>query len=260
MNGEPTFDPRRKAAIRELVVTTAADGRYGRVRKHTALVVTLVLVALGISGGSVAYALGSGLLAPEAAPTPTPSASPTVTATPSPTPPPVPTPTATPTQAPAAEDPADPSTWRIDVDRMGPVTLGRPLADVKAELSTFSDETDPICLPFSLYLGLPDRTTLRVIDDNGQVTADTIELLGRPGNDVSLSPKTAEGIGLGSTAEALAAAYPDLVKTGEYNNTSVQYTLTRSDGRRIIFKVISGEVQGIQIGAESSMPPERCPA
>jgi hypothetical protein len=258
MNGEPTFDPRRKAAIRELVVTTAADGRYGRARRRTALVVTLVLVALGISGGSVAYALGTGLLAPASAPTPTTTVAPSPT--PSPTPLPTTAPTATPTQAPAADDPADPSTWRIDVDRIGPVAPGRPLADIKAQLSAFTDETEPICLPFSLYLGLPDRTTLRIIDDNGDGAAGTIELLGHPHNDVSLSPKTAEGIGLGSTADALFATYPGLVKTGEYNEIAAQYTLTRSDGGWIVFNVIEGEVQGIQIGAEKAIPPERCPA
>jgi hypothetical protein len=256
MNGEPTFDPRRKAAIRELVVATAADGRYGRVRKHTALVVALVLVALGISGGSVAYALGTGILAP-AAPTPAPTATPTPTPTPSATPT---TPPPTPTQAPVAENPGDPSTWRIDFDHIGPVTLGRSLPEVKAELSAFADDTDPKCLPSSLYLLLPDRVSLRMLDDTDFTpTAQTIELLGHPGNQVSLSPKTAEGIGLGSTADELFATYPDLVKTFVYSETSVQYTLSRSDGARIVFDVIEGEVQVIDIGADAVIPSERCP-
>ncbi len=256
MNGEPTFDPRRKAAIRELVVTTAADGRFGRVRKHTVLVVALVLVALGISGGSVAYALGTGILAPAPVTSPTPIASPTPTPTPTPTA----TPTAAPTQPPAAENPADPSTWLIDFDRIGPITPGRPFADVKAQLSDFPDLTDPICLPFSLYLGLPDRTVLRMIDDTGNKTADTIELLGGPGNVVALSPKTAEGIGLGSTSDMLLAAYPGISGTTSLNGMVTQYRLLDSEGRRIVFKVIEGEVAGIQIGAEYWIPTERCPA
>jgi len=87
MSDEPTFDPRRKAAIRELVVDNAAahPGRAGG-RKRTALVAILVVLALTISGGSVAYALGTGLidLTPAAAPSPTPTV--TATATPTPTP------------------------------------------------------------------------------------------------------------------------------------------------------------------------------
>ncbi|MEV8213138.1 hypothetical protein [Leifsonia sp. NPDC077715] len=88
MNDEPTFDPRRKAAIRDLVVTNAAahPGRAGG-RKRTALVATLVVLALTISGGSVAYALGTGLLdpTPVAAPSPTPTPTVTETATSTPT-------------------------------------------------------------------------------------------------------------------------------------------------------------------------------
>lgn len=84
---EPTFDPRRKAAIRDLVVANAEahPGRAGG-RKRTALIATLVVLALSISGGTVAYALGTGLvdLTPAAAPTATPT--PTVTPTPTPTP------------------------------------------------------------------------------------------------------------------------------------------------------------------------------
>lgn len=257
MNGDPTFDPRRKAAIRELIVTTAADGRYGRARKHTALVAALVLVALAISGGSVAYALGTGILAPAAAPTPTATPSPTPTPTPSGTPT---TPPPASTRAPVAEDPADPSTWRIDFDRIGPVTLGRPLPEVKGELSAFPDVTDPKCLPSSLYLKLPDRVMLRMLDDvDFTSTAQTIELLGRPGNQIALSPKTAEGIGLGSTADELFATYPNLFKTYVYSETAVQYTLSRGDGGRIVFYVINGEVQVIDIGADAVIPSERCP-
>lgn len=258
MNDEPTFDPRRKSAIRELVVITAADGRYGRARRRTALVVTLVLVALGISGGSVAYALGTGILAPAAAPTPTPTAS----AVPSPTPIQSAAPTTpSPTQAPVAENPSDPSTWTIDFDRIGPVTLGQPLPEVKAGLPAFPDATDSVCLPFSLYLTLPDRVTLRTLDDvDFTATAQTIELLGHPGNNVALSPKTAEGIGLGSTPDELFAAYPDLVKTAKFYDIEQQYTITRSDGRWIIFDVIEGEVQIIQVGGQAYIPKERCPA
>ncbi|MDR6971866.1 hypothetical protein [Leifsonia shinshuensis] len=92
MSTEPTFDPRRKAAIRDLVVANAAahPGRAGG-RKRTALVASLVVIALTISGGTVAYALGTGLLDPAPVAAPTPSPTPTPTATPTPTSTPTPT-------------------------------------------------------------------------------------------------------------------------------------------------------------------------
>ncbi|MGH1526443.1 hypothetical protein ACRAWC_21440 [Leifsonia sp. L25] len=95
---EPTFDPRRKAAIRELVVTHAAGHPSpASGRKRTALVAALVVLALAISGGSVAYALGTGLLGEQPAATVTPTPTPTSTPTPSPTP--TPTTTIVPGQA-----------------------------------------------------------------------------------------------------------------------------------------------------------------
>ena len=140
MSDEPTFDPRRKAAIRELVVDNAAahPGRAGG-RKRTALVATLVVLALTISGGSVAYALGTGLidLTPAAAPSPTPTVTPTPTATPTPTP-------LTPTAS--TEDPADPSTWIIRFDGVGPLSLNQPLTALQSRLpSSFTDETESLC-------------------------------------------------------------------------------------------------------------------
>ncbi len=97
---EPTFDPRRKAAIRDLIVThAAANPSPARGRKRTALVTALVVLALAISGGSVAYALGTGLLDPRSVAAATPTPTPTSTSTPTPAPTPTPTTTVIPGQA-----------------------------------------------------------------------------------------------------------------------------------------------------------------
>lgn len=93
---EPTFDPRRKAAIRDLIVThAAAHPGPASGRKRAAVVTVLVVLALAISGGSVAYALGTGLLDPHSVTT----ATPTSTSTPTPAPTPTPTTTVIPGQA-----------------------------------------------------------------------------------------------------------------------------------------------------------------
>ena len=259
MNGEPTFDPRRKAAIRDLVVTTAADGRYGRARKRTALVVTLVLVALGISGGSVAYALGTGILAPASAPAPTPTPSPTDTATPTPTP--TPTATATPT---TALDTADPSTWTIGFEGIGPITLGMRMTDVTAAAPTFSDVTYDICRPGQFDLEAPDRLVISAFDTHdapGIVgDLDVRSHASADGRSSLATPRTDRGIGIGSSAQDLFTAYPGIPKTGTYNGIDDYYGLNDGAGTWIVFEVVDGTVDRITVGPASTMASEYCPA
>lgn len=258
MNGEPTFDPRRKAAIRELVVTTAADGRYGRARRRTALVVTLVVLALGISGGGVAYALGTGILAPA------PTASPTPIATPTETPTPTPAATPTPTPTPTTADAADPSTWTIGFDGIGPITLGMRMADVTAAAPTFSDVTYDICRPGQLDLEAPDHLVVSAFDTQdapGVVgDLDVRSFTSADGRSTLATPRTDRGIGIGSSAQDLFTAYPGIPKTGTYADITDYYGLSDGAGTWIVFAVLDGTVDRITVGPASTMPSEYCPA
>lgn len=272
---EPTFDPRRKAAIRDLIVTTAATQRAGRGRKRTAFVVTLVLLAVGISGGGVAYALSTGILdpAPVASPTPAPTPTPTPTVTPTPTPTPTPTSMAT-------MDPADPSTWTIGFNGVGPVRLGMSFSDVRDAVPALTDTTDPLCVGGYLWLSDNDtRVALTVAGAQDQPNTAAGIVVGafasRPG---FITPRTAAGIGVGSTDEDLHAAYPGLQETGGYSDSVVYYGITDGSGAWIVFSVLenypqspqNGTVTAIQIANEQSlpiengsvktMPSERCPA
>lgn len=271
MSDEPTFDPRRKAAIRELVVDNAAahPGRAGG-RKRTALVATLVVLALTISGGSVAYALGTGLLnpAPVAAPSPTP----TPTATETPTPTPTPTPAATPTAP--AQDPADPSTWMIGFDAVGPLSLGVPFRSQHDVVPTFADVTDSICVDLQDVLRSPSGFwfyNIGAADGSGQTATIEFGNLGSPGpDDRAVTPRTAEGIGIGSTRDELLAAYPGIQRTGGYSDTVDYYGVTDDHGGWIVFAVMNEAVWSIQVGNEAvlpygmgsvrAIPPEHCPA
>ena len=99
MNDDIRFDRGRSAAWRDAIVENArADrARGGRPRRKAGLMIGLVIAALLVSGGGVAYAL-SGNLAPLPVAPPTDTATPDVrdteapSVTPAPAPPPTPTP------------------------------------------------------------------------------------------------------------------------------------------------------------------------
>jgi hypothetical protein len=271
MSDEPTFDPRRKAAIRGLVVSNAAahPGRAGG-RKRAAVIATLVALALGISGGTVAYALGTGLLdpAPGAAPATT-TPVPTVTSTPTPTP----TQTSTPTTAGPAEDPADPSTWIIRFDGVGPLTLGAPFASQASGLPSVQDITDAICVDGQRNLSAPGGLHFVLVgaaDGSAQTAAIELGNYGNGTDNRATTPRTAEGIGVSSTRDELLAAYPDIQRTGGYSDSVDYYGLTDGEGGWIVFGVMDDVVFEIQIGNDAvlpggqrtvrAIPSERCPA
>ena len=91
MNDNTRFDEHRSAAWREAIVQSASRDRAGRSTKRVALVVALVLAAVAVSGGSIAYAVNLGLLLPPtqpaiSSPTPIERDTPSVTDAPTPTP------------------------------------------------------------------------------------------------------------------------------------------------------------------------------
>ncbi|GIT78911.1 hypothetical protein LLS1_05800 [Leifsonia sp. LS1] len=254
---EPTFDPRRKAAIRDLIVTTAATQRAGRGRKRTAFVVTLVLLAVGISGGGVAYALSTGLLDPVPVASPTPTLVPTPTPTETPTPTPTPTPTST-------LDPADPATWTIGFDGVGPVKLGLPLTEVNGVTPTMSDETYDICRPAQLDLVAPDGLSLTAFETTAsgdQVGNIHVGFNFDVGGDKTLAtPRTDRGIGIGSTTAELLAAYPGIPLTGSYGDVANYYGIDGGHGTWIVFGTLHDKVNAITVGPSSTIPSEYCPA
>lgn len=274
MNNEPTFDPRRKSAIRDLIVTTArtstSRSRRGRGRR-VAAVATLVVLALGISSG-VVYALSTGILDPS----PVASVTPTPSQTPTPAPAtPAPTPTTPPTPAAPTIDLNDPSTWVIGFDGVGPVKLGSSFEEQQQTLPAFTDFTDTVCVGFNVDLQAPTGFAIRFIGSPDRPNTTAAITFGDGGSPViddrAATPKTAEGIGIDSTKEELLSTYPGIEKTGMYqSDENSYYGLSDGNGGWIVFAIINDTVGVIQIANESlipyennsvkTVPSERCPA
>ncbi|SIO09409.1 hypothetical protein [Agromyces cerinus] len=149
---------------------------------------------------------------------------PVVTAEPSPAP--------TPTPAPVEADPADPSTWLIDADGIGPFELGMPLDAAVALVPDYTVETCPN--PAVRFLGsetASSPTIILVAADDGGLAEVTLS--------GSTQPATAGGIRVGSTVTEATSAYPGLELTQRYAD---RYTLEGTPGW------ISFTTEGLDVG------------
>lgn len=219
-------------------------------RRATALAIAATVAAL-LAGCTGADATPS----PTTAPTSTGPASRTPAAA-------EPSPTAPATSA--AADPADPSTWLVAFDGIGPMKAGAPLATVPDELRAFTQLSAPEeqCTAYVHELD-PDLKAANVAtrQDAEHVARTSVSWMGSaraPGAaDVARSPRTERGIGIGSTLEELREAYPELVVT----HLSDVPTYGVGDGERwILFRDLwaEGTVTVIQVGTGTLIANEIC--
>ena len=114
------------------------------------------------------------------------------------------TPTPSVTVDPASlQNPADPTTWSISADGIGPARLGAKLADAMAATTAYVDLTDRSTCPNTRVplLGTPAAPDGMLLDTdaNGTVIGIALDATG---------PTTAEGVGVGSLASAVTTTYP----------------------------------------------------
>jgi hypothetical protein len=150
-------------------------------------------------------------------PASTPSGSPSASAEPTPTPTPTPTPAAT-------VDSDDPSTWVITDDGMGPIALGDPFPDALGLMPQGTTNDTERCA-WTAWWSAPDRSyqvyAARASDaaEDGPV----IDVNAASWSDPAAAdgPRTAEGVGIGSTVDEVRAAYPDAIETPDAVDPSI---------------------------------------
>lgn len=196
-----------------------------------AIVMTLLLAACG--GGATTA---------DDEPTPTKTSEPTASSTPTPTP--------TPTPEPVANDPADPGTWIIRGDGVGPVYVNTARDGAGAVLPGWALDPEQTCN--NHFYGGPEGMRMILAGDPIGLVVLSVELP----SAVTGSPRTAAGIGFGSTAAEVEAAYPGVPLTDDGVRTPT-YVIPDA-GRYILILVPDGVVNGFFSTAYEVLPMDLC--
>lgn len=164
-------------------------------------------------------------------------------------------PTAEPTPA-AALDPADPASWVITADAVGPIARGADAAATVAELTAF--EANEWC-PGTFELRQAGAAQIMVTTlDDGTVRGVWVSGGADPSVAVPGSPATETGVMLGSTMDELSAAYPDLTATNQVGPESYGYANGDEAEGFVNFVVTGDRVITIGVQDQAAVPKELC--
>lgn len=132
-------------------------------------------------------------------------------------------PSASPTPA-HSEDPDDPATWVITEAGMGPIALGMPFSDALTLMPSGTTNDPERCgwlawwhapaQDYNVYTAGSGDTS-----DVGPVNVVASEAWGDP--TVAPGPRTASGIGVGSTVDDVRGEYPDAVEVADSIDSSI---------------------------------------
>lgn len=160
------------------------------IKRSSAIVVTGILVAT-LTGCAPASTEGGPTSSPSSAPSPS----------------------ATPSVEPSIEpDPADPSTWIISGEGVGPIDIG---GDLAATLAALPQEWTNDAENCAWTAWLKDESVdygvyfVRGTESDSAPIGEISVYEQMQGQGATGAPTTAEGLGLGATKDEILAAYPD---------------------------------------------------
>jgi hypothetical protein len=258
MNERDTFSSDRSAAIRTMLTETVKRERGTRPsrRSQRFILASVILSVVIVGTGGTALALNGGLLpAPGPAPVATETAAPTPSATSSPTQEPV-----RPVAPSVPEvDRSDPAAWIIDFDGIGPVKVGDNLATARLSLNVYTDTTEAESCPGVAMFTAIDAPALWLPlgVDGATISEVSVNDWADHGLDVARSPRTLEGIGIGSSRRDVEAAYPDL-PLNDVEVLSPYYSYADGAGRFITIALRDETVVAITVQATPAPASEYC--
>ncbi len=193
---------------------------------------------------------------PEPEPSPGASSAATATVTPTPTVPSSPTPTAAPDPV-VPMDPADPSTWVIGFDSVGPLVPGMtPDAALTAAVGYEGSSYEGCPVIFADRSGYPSLALTYWPDD----VVNRIIVRWKDGGapDFATSPKTDKGIGLGSPAADFLSAYPEAQVIVDQGDSFRVFAVGNNAGRYLLFALTDNIVHSIDVTSEPTFGFELC--
>jgi hypothetical protein len=155
------------------------------------------------------------------------------------------------------QDPADPTTWVISAEGVGPARLGQSLTNVEAAFPGYVDVSDRNECPNTLvtFLGpagstMADSPLLLVADETGSLIGIAVTYAG---------PQTVDGIGVGSTAEAVKTAYPTAIPGSRGPTTEKNLLTVKGSPGWVSYEIADGAtIRQVDVMSGALPPYEFC--
>jgi len=121
-------------------------------------------------------------------------------------------------------DPADPSTWLISDTGIGPIELGMPYSDALGLMPPGTENDPERCAWLAWWTAPAEDYNVYTAGSSDTPGAGTVVLVATEapaGSAVAPGPRTAEGVGVGSTVAEVQEAYPSAVETADSTDPSI---------------------------------------
>lgn len=164
---------------------------------------------------------------------------------------------AAPLPGPSSVNLDSPQSWLIDFTSVGPLTVGDEVDSVPASMTAFTSTVYDGC-PSVTAFARAGSPTVVIPDRLGTGIVEQIVLQGGadPSAIAAGSPRTAEGIGIGSTLEEMVVAYPAI--TFQDDHYTPHYALPDGAGNWINFSLVDDVVRVVVVRASPDVAKEYC--